>query len=147
MKNIVLPLVACLMAMLGIGYSACQESKADNVPAGTVAEIRANITKLDLLYQEVKATHEKNVIAYGQEMGVTSSSNTLEKINNQRELIEKYRLRLEYHKLQFIQSDTSNQTRNENQLKELNADLAAFSKDAEIIKAGFNESLNTKATK
>jgi hypothetical protein len=147
MKNIVLPLAACLMAMLGIGYSACQESKADNVPAGTVAEIRTNITKLDLLYQEMKTTHERNVIAYGQEMGVTSNSNTLEKINTQRELIEKYRLRLEYHKLQLIQSDTTNQTRNENQLKELNTDLAAFTTDAETIKAGFSESLNTKATK
>lgn len=147
MKNIVLPLAACLMAMLGIGYSACQESKADNLSSGTVAEIRSNINKLDLLYQDVKSTYEKNVIAYGQEMGVTSNSNTLEKINGQRDIIEKYRLRLEYHKLQLVQSDTSNQTRNENQLKELNTDLAAFNKDAETIKAGFSESLNTKATK
>ena len=147
MKNIVLPFVACFMAVLGIGYSACQESKADSVPAGTVAAIRSEITKLDLLYKEVKVTHEKNVIAYGQEMGVTSNSNTLEKINSQRELIEKYRLRLEYHKLQLIQSDTSNQTRNDNQLKELNSDLTALTADAETIKAGFSESINTKATK
>lgn len=147
MKNIVLPFVACLLAVLGIGYSACQESKADNVPGGTVATIRSEINKMDLLYQEVKSAHEKNVMAYGQEMGVTSNSNTLEKINNQRELIEKYRLRLEYHKLQLIQSDTSNQTRNENQLKELNSDLTALNLDAESIKAGFNETLNTKATK
>jgi hypothetical protein len=139
MKNIVLPFVACFMAVLGIGYSACQESKADSVPAGTVAAIRSEITKLDLLYKEVKATHEKNVNAYGQEMG--------EKINSQRELSEKYRLRLEYHKLQLIQSDTSNQTRNDNQLKELNSDLTALTADAETIKAGFSESINTKATK
>lgn len=147
MKNIVLPFVACVMALLGIGYSACQESKADNLPTGEVALIRAEINKMDLLYQEVKSAHEKNVLAYGQEMGVTSNSNTLEKINTQRELIEKYRLRLEYHKLQLIQSDTSNHTRNENQLKELNSDLTALNQDAESIKVGFNESLNTKATK
>lgn len=147
MKNFALPIAACFMAILGIGYSACQESKADSVPGGTVAAIRSEITKLDLVYQEVKATHEKNVIAYSQEMGVTSKSNALDKINTQRELIEKYRLRLEYHKLQLIQSDTSNQIRNENQLKELNKDLTAITSDGEIIKAGFSEPINTKATK
>ncbi len=143
----VLPFLACLMALLGIGYSACQESKADNGPTGTIAAIRAEITKLDLLYQEVKAIHEKNVVAYGQEMGVTSNSNTLVKINAQRDLIEQYRLRLEYHKLQLLQSDTTNQTRNENQLKELTKDFNDLSKDAETVRAGFGEEVNTKVTK
>jgi hypothetical protein len=147
MKNIVLPFAACLMALLGIGYSACQESKADNLPSGTVASIRTEIGKFERLYEEMKSTHERNVLAYGQEMGVTSNSTTLEKISTQRDLIEQYRLRLEYHKLQLLQADTTNQTRNENQLKELNTDFTALTKDSEIIRAGFGEQVNTRATK
>jgi hypothetical protein len=95
----------------------------------------------------MKSTHERNVLAYGQEMGVTSNSTTLEKISTQRDLIEQYRLRLEYHKLQLLQADTTNQTRNENQLKELNTDFTALTKDSEIIRAGFGEQVNTRATK
>lgn len=147
MKNILLPLAAIVMAMFGISYSACQESKADTKATGSAAEIREEITQFDQLLKELNKVQQENVAAYSQEMGVTSNSNALELISQQNEILEKYHAKLESHRLQLIQADTTNETRNEMQLTELGNDLTQLQADGEIIRHGLSETVNTRVTK
>lgn len=147
MKNILLPIAAVMMAFFGISYSACQESKADNKATGSAAKIREEIVRFDQLLKELNKVQQENVAAYGQDMGVTSNSSALELINKQNEILATYHSKLESHRLQLIQADTTNQTRNELQLTELANDIEALKTDGEIIRGGLTETVNTKVTK
>jgi len=147
MKNILLPVAAIMMALFGISYSACQESKADTKATGSAAQIREEIARFDMMLKELNKIQQENVAAYSQEMGVTSNSNGLELISQQNEVLANYHSKLESHRLQLIQADTTNQTRNEMQLTELAADITQLQHDAEVIRHGFSEPVNTKVTK
>jgi len=147
MKNILLPIAAVMLALFGISYSACQESKADTKSAGTASKIRQEIVQFEQMYNELKKVQETNVSAYSEEMGVTSNSTALEQISKQNEIMENLRLRLEYHRLQLIQADTTNETRNELQLKEISEDIVKLKADGEIIRTGFGGNVNTRVTK
>ncbi len=147
MKNILLPVAAIMMAFFGISYSACQESKADSKATGSAVQIREDIARFDQLLTELKKIQQANVTAYGQEMGVTSNSNGLELISKQNEILATYHEKLESHRLQLIQADTTNQTRNELQITELENDITALQTDGDIIRHGLNEEVNTKVTK
>ena len=141
-------MAAIMMALFGISYSACQESKADSKSTGGAAKIREEITRFDLMLKDLNNIQKKNVEAYGQQMGVSSNSNGLEVISKQNEVLEKFRLRLEYHRLQLLQADTANATRNEIQLKELSNDIAQLQTEGEVVKMGLNsEPINTKVPK
>lgn len=147
MKNILLPIAAVMMAFFGISYSACQESKADNKATGSAVQIREEIARFDQLLKELNKIQQENIAAYGQNMGVTSNSTGLELISQQNEVLTSYHAKLESHRLQLIQADTTNQTRNEMQLTQLEKDIATLQTDGEIIRHGLNESVNTKVTK
>lgn len=147
MKHILLPVAAVMMAFFGISYSACQESKADSKATGSAVQIREEIVKFDQLLKELNKVQQENIAAYSQEMGVTSNSNGLELINKQNEILETYRAKLESHRLQLIQADTTNQARNEMQLTELGNDIAQLQTDGEVIRHGMIETVNTKVTK
>lgn len=147
MKNILLPIAAVMMAFFGISYSACQESKADNKATGSAVKIREEIARFDQLLKELNKIQQDNVTAYGQQMGVTSNSTGLELIGQQNEVLATYHAKLESHRLQFIQADTTNQTRNEMQLTELEKDITTLQTDGEIIRHGLSETVNTKVTK
>ena len=147
MKNILLPIAAVMMAFFGISYSACQESKADSKATGSAAQIREEIARFDQLLKELNKVPQENVAAYGQDMGMTSNSSALELINRQNEILATYHSKLESHRLQLIQADTTNQTRNELQLTELASDIEGLKTDGEIIRSGLTETVNTKVTK
>jgi hypothetical protein len=147
MKNILLPIAAVMMAFFGISYSACQESKADSKATGSAAQIREEIGRFDMMLKELNKIQQENVAAYSQDMGVTSNSNGLEIISRQNEILETYHAKLESHRLQLIQADTTNQTRNEMQLTELEADMSQLQKDGDFIRNGVSETVNTKVTK
>lgn len=147
MKQILLPIAAVMMAFFGISYSACQESKADSKATGSAAQIREDIARFDQLLKELNKIQQENVTAYSQDMGVTSNSNGLELINKQNEILETYHAKLESHRLQLIQADTTNQTRNEMQLTELENDITKLQADGEVIRHGLTETVNTKVTK
>jgi len=147
MKNILLPIAAVMMALFGISYSACQESKADSKATGSAVQIREDITRFDQLLQELNKIQQENINAYGQDMGVSSNSHGLELISKQNEVLATYHAKLESHRLQLIQADTTNQTRNEMQLTELEKDITALQTDGEIIRQGLEEPVNTKVTK
>jgi hypothetical protein len=147
MKGILLPMAAVMLAFFGISYSACQESKADTKATGSAAQIREEIARFEMMLNELNKIQEENVVAYSQEMGVTSNSNGLELVNLQKAVLEKYHAKLESHRLQLIQADTTNLTRNEQQLAELEQDLAQLQQDGEVIRSGMNETVNTKVTK
>jgi hypothetical protein len=147
MKNILLPIAAVMLALFGISYSACQESKADTKTTGSAAQIREDIARFDMMLKELNKIQQENVAAYSQEMGVTSNSNGLEIISSQNEILETYHSKLESHRLQLIQADTTNQMRNEMQLKELESDMTQLQKEGEVIRNGVTETVNTKVTK
>lgn len=148
MRNLLLPLIAVMVAFFGISYSACQESKADTKPTGSAAKIREEIKRFDQMLKELNKVQQDNVNAYSQEMGVTSNSNGLETISKQNEILEKYHQRLEYHRLLLIQADTTNETRNELQLKEISEDITNMENDGEIIRHGLaEEPANARVTK
>ncbi len=147
MKNILLPIAAIMMAFFGISYSACQESKADTKATGSAAQIREEIVRFDMMLKELNKIQQENVTAYSQEMGVTSNSHGLETISKQNEILETYHAKLASHRLQLIQADTTNQTRNEMQLTELETDMTQLQKDGEVIRNGVAETVNTKVTK
>ena len=147
MKNILLPIAAVMMAFFGISYSACQESKADAKATGSAAQIREEIARFDMMLKELNKVQQENVAAYSQDMGVTSNSTGLELINQQNEILETYHAKLESHRLQLIQADTTNETRNKMQLTELENDMAKLQQDGEVIRKGMNETVNTKVTK
>lgn len=148
MRTLLLPVIAVLMAFIGISYSACQESKADTKSTGSAAKIREEITRFDQLLKELNKVQKDNVNAYSQEMGVSSNSNGLETISRQNEVLEKYRSRLEYHRLQLIQADTTNITRNELQLKEISDDITNLKTEGDVIRHGLlDEPVNTNVTK
>lgn len=148
MKTILLPLAAIMMALFGISYSGCQESKADTKTTGSAAKIKDEITKFEQLLKELEKVQVNNVNAYSQEMGVSNSSNGLELVSKQNEILDKYRSRLEYHRLQLIQADTTNETRNQIQIKEIETDISQLQTDGDIIRNGLsNDPVNTKVTK
>lgn len=148
MKNLLLPLAAIMIALFGISYSGCQESKADTKETSKAAKIREEITRFDNMLKELNRIQQENVNAYSAEMGVSSNSNGLETITKQNEVLEKYRSRLDYHRLQLIQADTTNETRNEMQLKEIEADITQMQVDGDVIRKGLTEEpTNTKVTK
>jgi hypothetical protein len=147
MKNILLPLAAVMMALFGISYSACQESKADSKATGSAVQIREDIARFDQLLKELNKIQQANVATYSQDMGVSSNSTGLEVISKQNEVLAKYHEKLESHRLQLIQADTTNQTRNEMQLTELEKDINSLQTDGDIIRNGLNEPINTKVTK
>ena len=137
-----------MLAFFGISYTACQESKADTKDAGSAARIREEITRFDMLLKEMSRIQDENVKAYGEQMGVSSNSNGLELITQQNEVLDKYKSRLEYHRLQLLQADTANNTRNEMQLKEISEDLNNLQADGQIIRDGLTgDPVNTKVTK
>lgn len=148
MKTILLPVIAIIVAFFGISYSACQESKADTKSTGSAAKIREEITRFDQMLKELSKVQQENIAAYSQEMGVTSNSNGLETVSKQNEVLEKFRSRLEYHRLQLIQADTTNETRNEMQLKEISDDITTMEAEGDVIRHGMGEEpVNTKVTK
>lgn len=147
MKQILLPIAAVIMALFGISYSACQESKADTKATGSAAQIREEIARFDMMLKELNKIQQDNVTAYSQEMGVTSNSKGLELISQQNVILETYHAKLESHRLQLIQADTTNQTRNEMQLQELEQDMTQLQSEGEVIRHGLSEPVNTKVTK
>lgn len=147
MKNIVLPFLAVTLAILGITYSGCQESNAGAKASGSIVEIKKNIASYKQLLTDLQVIHDKNITDYAQQMGVTSNSEGLAEITAQNALLDANRSRIEYHRLQLIQADTSNQTRNTLQLQELAVDISKLQIDGEIIKAGIGEPVITKVPK
>lgn len=147
MKNFVLSFLAVTLAILGITYTGCKESNAEQKASGSTVEIKKNIAAYNQLLTELQAIHDKNITDYAQQMGVTSNSEGLAEITAQNALLDANRSRIEYHRLQLIQADTTNQTRNTFQLEELAADISKLQIDGEIIKAGIGETVITKVPK
>lgn len=148
MKTLFLPFAAIMLAVFGISYSGCQESKADTKTTGSAARIKEEITKFEQLLKDLEKVQQANVNAYSQDMGVSSNSTGLELVSKQNEILDKYRSRLDYHRLQLIQADTTNETRNEIQIKEIETDITQLQADGEVIRNGLNnDPVNTKVTK
>jgi hypothetical protein len=57
MKTLLLPAAAILMALFGISYSGCQESKADTKQTGSAAKIREEITRFDQMLKDLKVSN------------------------------------------------------------------------------------------
>ena len=146
-RNSILPLFAIVLTILGVTYSACNDSKADTGNETPAGELRQEVNRFGQQLEELRTLHEGHIKAYSEEMGCVSNSKALEIINHHNELLDHLTQRLEYHKLQLIQADTSNTGRNKAQLEELKKDENELAKDGDEIRNGLDQFVPTHATK
>ncbi len=130
-----------------MSYSACHESKAESKPYSGAIELKEEITNFENALKELKSVHDQHVKDYSAEMGCNGNSKALGIISYHNELLEFLNHKLEYHKLQFIQADTSDQERNKKQLAELKKDFELLQADGQEIRTGLDNYPPTHVTK
>jgi hypothetical protein len=135
-RSSILPLVAIFLTFMAITYSACHETIAETTPMSGASELKDEISRFAKALGELKLINDGHVKDYSAEMGCNGNSQALGIINHHNELIEALTKRLEYHKLQLIQADTSNQQRNKAELEELKKDFKDLDADGQEIKTG-----------
>ena len=133
-----LPLFAFFFTLSALFYSACHESKAGQKPNSSSSALAERVSEFEKELTELKGIHQEHIKKYSDEMGCLRDSKALEIVNHHNELLEKNAARLKYHRMQLIQSDTTNAERNNKQLEELKADMQQLENDAEVIKTGFD---------
>ena len=146
-RQSILPVFAIALAILGISYSACNDSKADSGSKTPAAELRQEINRFELKFEELSDLHEKQVGSYASDMGCAGNSNALEIINTHQAILDHLSQRLQYHKLQLIQSDTTNTARNKTQLIELKKDIQALDSSSVELRTGLDDFVPTHVTK
>lgn len=146
-RQSILPVFAILLAVFGITYSACNDSKADQGDTSPASEIRQEITRMEQKYKELSQLHESQVQRYATDMGCSANSTTLETINKHQAILDHFNQRIQYHKLQLIQADTANTGRNGQQLEELKKDLQDLSNNEAEIRNGLDKFTPTHVTK
>jgi hypothetical protein len=132
---------------MAMSYSACHESKAELKPSSGALELKGEISRFEKELGQLKLINDGHVKEYSEEMGCTTNSKALEIIKHHNELIEALTKKLEYHKLQFIQSDTSNQARNKVEMDELKNDFKELEIDGQQIKTALEPFPPTHVTK
>jgi hypothetical protein len=135
------------MVVFGISYSACHDSKADAPAGGPTQELRKEISQFEQELTDLRKVHEDQIKQYSNEMGCIGESKTLEIINAHNALLDHFKQRLEYHKLQMIQADTTNSERNKHQLEELKKDEQELTNNSEEIRNGLEAFTPTHVTK
>lgn len=133
-----LPLFAFFFTIGAFFYSACNESKAEQKPASSSSALAEQVTQFEKELTELKNIHLGHIKKYSDEMGCLRDSKALEIVNHHNALLEKNSARLQYHKMQLIQADTTNNERNNKQLEELKIDRQQLENDADVIKTGFD---------
>jgi hypothetical protein len=146
-RTAILPLFATALTVLGISYSACQDSNAEGQNGSPAKALREEIVHYEQELNDLKKIHQDHIKAYSYEMGCNGQSQALEVINNHNQLIDHLNQRLQYHKLQLIQSDTSNIARNSKQLEELKKDEEELTRGGNDIRTGLNDITPTHVTK
>jgi hypothetical protein len=142
-----LPIIAFTLTIVALFYSACNESKADQKSTGTSSGLVEQVSLFEKELADLKVINENHIKTYSDEMGCLKDSKALEIINHHNELLDKNSDRLKYHKMQLIQADTTNATRNAEQLAVLKKDLLQLEADAAQIKTGFDNFVPTHITK
>src|SRR5688572_23948200 len=138
-RSSLLPLLAFVVTISAIFYSACNESKADQKKtSGASSSLMEQVVLFEKQLSDMKIVHQNHVKTYGDEMGCVKDSKALEIVNRHKALLDKNSERQKYHRMQLIQGDTANAERNEKQLAELKKDLIQLHADAEQIKTGFD---------
>lgn len=144
-KNI-LPILAGVLAVFGIVYSGCHESRAKN-EAGTVVELRKAIQLYEQQILEAETVHLANVEQYGKEMGVTTGSDVMPKITAQQELLKKHKEIVEAHKLELLQTDTTNADKNKELIKAIDANYQVLLNDLPVIEESLTGEYKTNVPK
>jgi hypothetical protein len=138
-RQSILPFFAVALAILGICYSACHDSKADTVSSNNVYHLKQEMVKFEEKFKSLKAIHENQLNGYVAEMGCNTNSQGLEIINKRQAMLDHFNQRLQYHKLQMIQADTTNAERNDKQLKELQSDIQELTGNEAEIRKGMEQ--------
>ncbi len=144
-KNI-LPILAGVLAVFGIVYSGCHESRAKN-EAGTAVELRKAIQLYEQQILEAETVHLANVEQYGKEMGVTTGSDVMPKITAQQELLKKHKEIVEAHKLELLQTDTTNADKNKELIKAIDANYQVLLNDLPVIEESLTGEYKTNVPK
>ncbi len=137
-KGIILPILAVILTLTAFSYSACQESKLPTKSFSSISELKGLISNFERKIVDLKSFQNENLMKHGREMGCEKDSKALEKIQNQNALIEHLFCRLQYHKLQISQGDTTNADRNYSQILELQKDILELDLDGMQIRNGLD---------
>lgn len=147
-RSSLLPLMAFIVTISALFYSACNESKADQKKtSGASSSLMDQVVLFEKQLSDLKIIHQNHVKAYSDEMGCVKDSKALEMVNRHKALLDKNSERQKYHRMQLIQGDTANAARNEKQLAELKKDLVQLQADADEIKTGFDNFTPAHVTK
>lgn len=144
-KNI-LPILAGVLAVFGIVYAGCHESRAID-EAGTATELRRAIQLYEQQVTEAEAIHLANVEQYGKEMGVTAGSDVMPKITAQQELLKKHKGIVEAHKMELLHSDTTNASKNKELIKAIDANYQVLLNDLPVLEESLTGDYKTNVTK
>lgn len=146
-RTSILPLFAIFLTFMAISYSACHETIAETKPTGGASELKNEISRFEKELGELKLINDGHVKEYSAEMGCNGNSQALEIIKHHNDLIDSLTQKLEYHKLQLIQADTTNQDRNKVELEQLKKDFQDLETDAQEIRTGLVNIPPTHVTK
>jgi hypothetical protein len=146
-RSSLLPLLAFVVTISAILYSACNESKADQKKTSGASSLMEQVALFEKQLSDLKIIHQNHVKTYSDEMGCVKDSKALEIVNRHKAMLDKNSERQKYHRMQLIQGDTANAARNEKQLAELKKDFAQLQADAEQIKTGFDNFTPAHVTK
>jgi hypothetical protein len=144
-KNI-LPILAGVLAVFGIVYSGCHESRA-KYEAGTATELRRAIQLYEQQITEAETIHLANVEQYGNEMGVTAGSDVMPKITAQQELLKKHKEIVKAHKMKLLHTDTTNASKNKELIKAIDANYQVLLNDLPVIEESLTRDYKRNVTK
>lgn len=144
-KNI-LPIFAAVLAIFGIIYSGCNESRAKN-EGGSAVDLRKSIQLYEQQLIESESVHLNNVEEYGREMGVTTGSDVMPKITAQQELLTKHKQWVEAFKMELLQTDTTNAEKNKELIKTIDASYQVLLNDIPIIEESLTGDYKTNIPK
>jgi hypothetical protein len=142
-KSIFLPLIALLLTLAGISYSACHESKANGPEISGVKELHSELKAYEQAVEAIELTHRDWVNKYAKDMGCNSQSVQLAVVKENDSLIQSYQDRLKYHQLELLHADTTDTIRNSRQLIQLRIELSNINADLEALKK-VNQSYSSK---
>ncbi|MCE2772861.1 MAG: hypothetical protein LW750_05415 [Bacteroidetes bacterium] len=141
-----LPILAGVLAVFGIVYSGCHESRAKN-EAGTAVELRKAIQLYEQQILEAETVHLANVKQYGEKMGMTSGSDVMPKITAQQELLKKHKEIAEAHKMELLHTDTTNSDKNKELIKAIDANYQVLLNDLPAIEESLMGDYKTNVPK
>lgn len=137
-RSSILPLIAFILTIGALCYSACHESRADQNAQTEAVGLTEEISRFENALSELKTIHTNHIKQYSDGMGCLRDSKALELIDRHNALLDHHSQRLQYHKMNLLQSDTGNLKLKNKQFADIKHDFLILQNDAQQIRTGFD---------